>query len=59
MRQHVSIARPYARALFQIAKRSATQSEWREVLVCLDSIISNESFKPLLVDPNLTYKKVS
>lgn len=56
MKQNVSIARPYAAAIFQIAKVSATQSEWLEILECLSCIVSNKKFAPLLSNPNLTHK---
>lgn len=52
--QASSIARPYARAAFDIAIERDNVDSWTEVLSALASIIEQKEFIQLLINPSIT-----
>ncbi len=48
-----TIARPYARALFDIAKREDALAEWAEALSTLAQVVADEDAKAFLTRPDL------
>ncbi len=46
-----TLARPYAKAIFELALEQKTLKEWANALNILAMIASNEEMKPVLVNP--------
>ena len=40
MSEYITIARPYAKAIFDIAKKTNSLSQWEHFLSCLSSIVN-------------------
>jgi len=54
MSDRTSIARPYAKAVFEHALESQTLSEWSVWLTQLDSVVSNPDFQSFVSNPKTT-----
>lgn len=54
-----TIARPYAEAVFALAKESATLDQWSEVLEYLASLMQDRSMLRLVNDPAQTSSKIA
>jgi len=50
----VTIAKPYANAIFDIAMQNKAQSEWRDFLTAGTQLVSDESMKTFLASPSET-----
>ena len=54
MAEKQTIARPYASALFEVAKDSCEMKRWAEFLDALEFIVTNENFSSLVGNPIFT-----
>lgn len=54
MSELTTTARPYARALFELASDAGTLTEWSETLAFLGALVSNEEVRALLDSPAMT-----
>ena len=53
MAELATIARPYANAVFDLAKSDRSLDQWSRMLGMLDATTSNETVKVLLASPDL------
>ncbi|MDR2839262.1 MAG: F0F1 ATP synthase subunit delta [Azonexus sp.] len=53
MAESVTIARPYAEALFQAAKESGKQAEWSGQIAALGQVAGNEEVRAAISNPNV------
>lgn len=58
MAENTTIARPYAQAIFELAKDQGDLSGWSEMLQLLNAIVSNEDVQGLLDSPKVTDEAV-
>ncbi len=54
-----ALARPYARAIFELAKTQGDYQKWSDALVLMASIVDNETMANLLDNPRLTRSDAS
>jgi len=54
MSELTTAARPYARAIFELANESGRLSEWSETLQFMAAVVANEDARHMLDDPKLT-----
>ncbi len=54
MAEITTLARPYARAAFDVASADSKLSEWANALSAAALIAADEAVQPLLGDPALT-----
>ncbi len=59
MADHASTARPYAKALFELAQESATYQSWLTGLGQLSAVAADESFSALVSDPRVERAQVA
>jgi F-type H+-transporting ATPase subunit delta len=59
MADNASIARPYAKAVFDLAQETDSFSEWAVALDNLAAISQDESFSTLISDPRVDGSKVA
>jgi len=55
---NANVARPYAQALFNLAKQAQNENKWLEILKNLEQIISNKDLSLMLNNPNVEPEKV-
>lgn len=53
MAEPVTIARPYAEAVFRLAHEKSRLAEWTDMLALLETVVSDERVKTCLGDPNV------
>ena len=53
MAESVTIARPYAEALFRVAKESGNLVKWSERLALLGQLAANPEARAAISDPNV------
>jgi F-type H+-transporting ATPase subunit delta len=49
-----ALARPYARAVFELAKSSGRYQDWSDSLALMAAVVSNATMKSMLDNPRLT-----
>ena len=49
-----SLARPYARAVFELAKQQGEYQQWSDNLALMAAVVSNATMKQMLDNPRLT-----
>ena len=49
-----ALARPYARAVFELAKSQGKYQEWSDKLALMAAVVSNDTMKSMLDNPRLT-----
>ena len=54
-----SIARPYAKAIFELAQEAADFASWKTALAQLSSIAQDQEFSSLLTNPQVSSEQVS
>jgi len=54
MKNNTTLARPYARAVFEIAKEDKALDEWLDQLALLSEVVKNSDVAQVLDDPRLT-----
>ncbi len=59
MAEKTTIARPYARAAFEIASAEGELRAWSEMLVAAGLIVNDPGVKPLLTNPHVTPEQVA
>ena len=58
MAEAVTIARPYAEAVFKLARERDTLAQWSRMLVLLEVVVANEQVTRCIGDPTLTSRQV-
>lgn len=58
MTESSNIARPYAQAVFELAKESGRFDDWSRYLALLSEIAENSDFAPLVSDPRINRDQV-
>ncbi|MDR2188995.1 MAG: F0F1 ATP synthase subunit delta [Azonexus sp.] len=53
MAESVTIARPYAEALFQVAKESGKLGQWSALVATLGQVAANDEVRAAIGDPNV------
>lgn len=53
MSELTTAARPYARAVFEVAEKSGALIEWSDTLGFMSAVASNDEVKELLADPKM------
>ena len=48
------LARPYARAVFELAKDKDQLQSWSDMLALMAAVVSNDSMRSLLDNPSLS-----
>ncbi|HYA20289.1 MAG TPA: F0F1 ATP synthase subunit delta [Burkholderiales bacterium] len=59
MAENVTIARPYAEAIFKLAKETRTLSEWAAMLSLLDMVLKDARVAAYVSDPNVSAGRVA
>ena len=59
MADNASIARPYAKAVFDLAQESGSFESWSAALASLTAISSDETFSALVNDPRVTNDRIA
>lgn len=59
MAEELTIARPYAEAVFKIAKEKNTLSTWSEMLRIISEVANDEQIQSLVVNPNVPADKLN
>lgn len=54
MAELVTLARPYAKAVFEVACAEGRLAEWQNMLLTLAAVVSDEKVAALLAQPSLT-----
>jgi F-type H+-transporting ATPase subunit delta len=58
MAELVTIARPYAEAVFKLAREQSSLGSWSEALALLEAVIQEADVKALLRDPNVSTREL-
>jgi len=58
MAEPVTIARPYAEAVFKLAREQNALPKWSDALANLDAVVGNSSVLAIISDPNISTKQV-
>jgi F-type H+-transporting ATPase subunit delta len=58
MAEATTVARPYAEAVFKLARESGAFAHWSEVLALLEAVMQNEEVAQRASDPNLSAAQV-
>lgn len=58
MAEIITIARPYAEAVFSLARAQGTLARWSETLAALASLAQNKEVAALVANPKLTSEQV-
>lgn len=56
---HANVARPYAQALFLLAKNEGSEDKWLDILQSLEEILTNKQFASLLSNPEIEPEKLT
>jgi F-type H+-transporting ATPase subunit delta len=59
MAENVTIARPYARAAFELAREAGQLADWSVALEKMAAAAEDDSLKPLLNDPGISPQQIS
>lgn len=59
MSENATLARPYAKAIFELAQSQNALPAWSEVLSALKTIVAHEDFSVLLGNPKVTDEQLS
>ena len=57
--ENVTLARPYARAAFELARDAGQLTEWSAALADMAATAANETLKPLLNNPGINARQIS
>jgi F-type H+-transporting ATPase subunit delta len=58
MAELVTIARPYAEALFKLAREKSNLPGWTEMLALLEAVVSDDRVRSCIGDPNLDARQL-
>ena len=59
MAENITLARPYARAAFELARDAGQLTEWSAALADMAATAENETLKPLLNNPGINARQIS
>ncbi len=59
MSELTTAARPYAKAVYELATAEGTEKDWSEALELIEAIVSDEAMSELLDNPKLTKDQVA
>lgn len=59
MAEKVTIARPYAQAIFELARETGELAQWSDMLALAAAVASNEEMVAVIASPNLTRAQVT
>jgi F-type H+-transporting ATPase subunit delta len=59
MADNASTARPYAKAIFELAQESATFDGWSDAMAKISAIVGDESFTALASDPRVESARIA
>ena len=59
MAEKVTIARPYAQAIFELAQEKGELAQWSDMLALAATVASNEDMAAAIESPNLTHAQVA
>jgi F-type H+-transporting ATPase subunit delta len=59
MAENITLARPYARAAFELAREAGQLADWSVALKNMAQAAEHESLKPLLNDPGVSPQQLS
>ncbi len=58
MAEPVTVARPYAEAVFKLAQEGSALSAWSEALANLDAVVSDAEVQTRITDPNVSMRQL-
>lgn len=58
MAEAITIARPYAEAIFRLAKDGKCLPKWSEMLSVISLVVSNDQIASLMADPRVPHNKL-
>lgn len=58
MAERITIARPYAQAIFELAKEQGELSRWSEMLALAATVAANDEMANVVDNPNLDAEKI-
>ena len=58
MAENVTLARPYAEAVFKLAKDKNALDKWSQMLAFLEVVVREPQVQALIGDPNLSVQKI-
>ncbi|MDB5811071.1 MAG: synthase subunit delta [Betaproteobacteria bacterium] len=58
MAEIITIARPYAEAVFRLAREKSAFDQWSQMLKLLDMVVTDERVARSITDPNVTAQQV-
>ncbi|VAW65694.1 ATP synthase delta chain [hydrothermal vent metagenome] len=53
MSEYTTLARPYAKAAFEVAQSESTLAEWSDALQLMDAVVCNEDFATVIDSPSM------
>ena len=59
MAENSTAARPYARAVFELARQRGALKEWSDTLEFLAHVVTNDSVRAMISDPRVTRDKLA
>ncbi len=58
MAEAITVARPYAEAIYRLAREEGNTAEWSQTLCDLVGVVTNPQIRPLVDDPNVTTDQI-
>jgi F-type H+-transporting ATPase subunit delta len=58
MAEKITIARPYAKAAFELARESNAYARWSQILAGASAVVADERVEPLLSSPRVTSAEI-
>ena len=58
MAENVTIARPYAEAVFKLAKEKGTLSQWAKMLALLEEVVKDPHVEAYIGNPNFSAEQI-
>ncbi len=58
MAEAITVARPYAEAVFKLARESNALARWSDVLALLEAVVQDENIAQRVGDPNLSAAQI-
>ena len=54
MSEFITLARPYAKAAFEVAQAESKQAEWSDALQFIEAVVGNEEFAAVIDSPSMS-----
>ncbi len=58
MAEPVTIARPYAEAVYKLAREKSALAQWSDALANLDAVVGNAQVQSIISDPNISAQQL-